>query len=1420
MSITLRDHLRFPFNDGRGIRTDQLDGAVVESYTFLENGKLRLTSRNSQNVQSSADIPFPDNAAASRTGWVPTRIITPRQIGTSGDVFQDCAVDANDAYLLATQGESGYVAKLTDAGVVSIIPLLYGTYYRALGVRDTHAIIAQTNTDESVWSVSSYLLTDGSLVSTLNSFATQRVRVLAAHWSEATKLLEIREGGSGSFELRILTIASDGGLSHDAGQFALTGLHDPISGTIRGDYFLVMESSGDVVAYAIAGFARAMDQDEVYHGIAFSGFATHSDTVEYISTEGAFYRFEESHIRWTDDEDTPDTIIAGQAVYGNAAGDALEFLPEREIVKGVKRATIIPTVFDETLLYLTHDVIVHTDAEDLTLIPGFVNEPGGVFYGWSRGGVFTATGSLSEDDIPLEYIGSVNGSTEISGAHRVVETYDIEFVGSLNEDFGEHWPKIVVNDVEYDLSNPVYYAGTWLFTIADGPTGMTAAADVNFKNSDGKYLHGTNLLVESQAGIWKWDGSEYILVTPDPLTVDDIIGDSDQYGFLAPDVFREGVRHDTEQDFRTIPLLGDASGLPSKWNSDFIRHVSWYLHERTESLLAVVGGGVQVLSRAADGNVRIRTDASSYTELVGADFDPSGAAYSSGGHVILLKDRGLAAWEYAHKRKLTIDNTDASTYELALPAQGGEWLDIDIADDKFWALRRLTDGSLHVLRGDLAEVSIEDHVGRHQLGRAEITTATSGKVMFDADDATVGTAAAGADLSVYSDPTSSAELEIGSFNVQAPYWNMIGGERPTVYMDITGATLGSYLLNDTGSVAARQGSFYGHNELVSGLKIGQFRIINQLNSVDQITIIINSTIDSTVEFTDWDHGDNKSFYIVDASNTILEVPISHIENNFSGLIGGGFIRFDHFLSTDIRAQSAGSRIYLIFGNSGGLQQSVRYSIERKNANTVAWTDWPESDRNPRSLYYVIDSVVEEFPFEDARNTEAEYVEWVRSGTSPAQQPAGGSTIYIIVSDKDVGVTGNAANETRVTSPTLLSVPGTLPGGRPVAMSAQSQLSLLFSGGMVALWDIGDSALTRNSSDDFDTNVFVKPGTPASLHHGISDLIVHVGNYLRSFSNTSQAQDNAVAAVGDDLVSYTLYRQAATEPSTPSIHWRWNDGWSEEPHPWSLSRAQAILNHSLDAGASDDDPVWIYTGTSQREYDASTGGYNYTDSIPDLLQEWDLQYTPDPYAHPVVIRSAHQTGDWWRSRGGDGTYGPWTPTGPVDWLPIKDGFAYRTDGGLGQASTFNIPASRQDWGKFKEIRFAVYSFGEWSNGSPAYASPLHHFILYRPADGWNIQDVLQFYDAGHTDGEHYLVFHIHYGLSIGHMYPPHVQSANSVNFNLLGTTIEGEGAQPVLETSLLFQWVRPTGVTGQNVGKMVIYRRPVAWVRLWISMEGR
>ena len=73
MPITLSDYLRFPFNSGRGIRTDQLDGAIVESITEDGVATLTLADGSPQTVTLSRDVVL-ENRDPNETDYAARRL--------------------------------------------------------------------------------------------------------------------------------------------------------------------------------------------------------------------------------------------------------------------------------------------------------------------------------------------------------------------------------------------------------------------------------------------------------------------------------------------------------------------------------------------------------------------------------------------------------------------------------------------------------------------------------------------------------------------------------------------------------------------------------------------------------------------------------------------------------------------------------------------------------------------------------------------------------------------------------------------------------------------------------------------------------------------------------------------------------------------------------------------------------------------------------------------------------------------------------------------------------------------------------------------------------------------------------------------------------------------------------------------------
>ena len=277
----------------------------------------------------------------------------------------------------------------------------------------------------------------------------------------------------------------------------------------------------------------------------------------------------------------------------------------------LKRVTKIPAAYDESLLYLTHDEIDNTtSAENADLVPGVNDRPGGDFFGWTRGhNGIPATGTLTPNYIPVETIGTSQGTFTGTGADRVVTGWGIEFIGSHNRDFGEAWPVIVIGGYLYNIGGRVWSNsyGLWLFAINNGPTGLTGTKTINFLSStlNGNYLLSNGTAITRKAGLWVWNGTAYALLD-DP---------------------------DSEEPFRAL-----AGHVIRRWlgvhTRDSFRHKSWWLgSDRVHRLLGATiapddEGKTWAVTRA-DGAIRLRSSQSEYQDLTGAEFDPAGVALAA-----------------------------------------------------------------------------------------------------------------------------------------------------------------------------------------------------------------------------------------------------------------------------------------------------------------------------------------------------------------------------------------------------------------------------------------------------------------------------------------------------------------------------------------------------------------------------------------------------------------------------------------------------------------------------------------------------------------------------------------------------------------------------------------------------------------------
>ena len=309
------------------------------------------------------------------------------------------------------------------------------------------------------------------------------------------------------------------------------------------------------------------------------------------------------------------TALDHQTLTYRAGSGRWEYLAK---AAGLKSVTRIPTSFDEQILYLTHaERDVNTVAANATLTPGIIDRAGGEFFGWSRdGNGYLATGTLSPDNLPVEVIGGDVGQFSGTGENRSIINWSVEYIGSRNRDFKTHWPVIVINGTEYNLSSPVWSAsmGLWVFEVASGPPAFSGDKTINFLSAavNGSYLFGTGTIIK-KAGLWTWNGVSY-----DRLTESDF-----------------------EPQFRA--LAGQASGEGWGFESDWFRHKSsWLGSDRVHRLLGVTQSpedtGTTWAVTRADGAIRLRSSPSAHKDLAGAAFDPDGLALAAFAEPISMFD--------------------------------------------------------------------------------------------------------------------------------------------------------------------------------------------------------------------------------------------------------------------------------------------------------------------------------------------------------------------------------------------------------------------------------------------------------------------------------------------------------------------------------------------------------------------------------------------------------------------------------------------------------------------------------------------------------------------------------------------------------------------------------------------------------------
>ena len=314
MSITLRDNITFPFNGGRGILTSQLDGAFVTNVSNRTDGSTRFNLVLADGSLSHIDVSPTPGLGTSRSGFIPQTIDSPRSLyGASvGVTFADIALDENN--LLLSLRSDNTVNDTALTGQPSTWTAI------KIGAVNGIWVIAWFNAADSTYHTTSHN-TSGSLLNTYSNLSSLEIFSLGASIN-SNAIIQIRETSIDK-AFTVLGIHSDGTIT-TISTLETTELVNPVSSTIRGNIFLVLESDGLVRAFNTAGFTRSANDDEYYHGVNFVGIASHTD-FDWIATGPQLIKFVQWHDRFTDHEDTPGTIEANKLLKTNTAGTIVGF---------------------------------------------------------------------------------------------------------------------------------------------------------------------------------------------------------------------------------------------------------------------------------------------------------------------------------------------------------------------------------------------------------------------------------------------------------------------------------------------------------------------------------------------------------------------------------------------------------------------------------------------------------------------------------------------------------------------------------------------------------------------------------------------------------------------------------------------------------------------------------------------------------------------------------------------------------------------------------------------------------------------------------------------------------------------------------------------------------------------------------------
>ena len=207
--------------------------------------------------------------------------------------------------------------------------------------------------------------------------------------------------------------------------------------------------------------------------------------------------------------DTPDDILAGRDVVGNADGDALEFVRRATNQGGLEVVASVPLTDEGAVLYLKHAVNTQSGRIlDRQLTPGFVAPD---FYGYSDGTAYPAVGTLDGHKVPLAWVGSDRGTRN---SNDVLTTWEIDYMASPSRSWLHGFKGGWVGGRGFSLDGAeVYEGGVWLKALTQAiPFANATAKSFQLKNNDDSVYFLAETTEHLPGGILWWNETRYVLL--------------------------------------------------------------------------------------------------------------------------------------------------------------------------------------------------------------------------------------------------------------------------------------------------------------------------------------------------------------------------------------------------------------------------------------------------------------------------------------------------------------------------------------------------------------------------------------------------------------------------------------------------------------------------------------------------------------------------------------------------------------------------------------------------------------------------------------------------------------------------------------------------------------------------------------------